>query len=330
MEVRSAVQQVRDGFALTGVPIAPTVFVELVEALLIAADPPAPVPAMLSAFVSRIGLTHPNPGNDKDKMAYELLVIFASMMQHAEDMKKVRGGGDRGANSGVAAMLGIIARLGCYATDKAVQTAFVDALSRGVGNDKFNGLVTRLVWPVKSGEAIDITGLIPASVPSILPPAERPGDRKIVRKIDLLLQAEALKVKDNAGGIVIVPPMPSIFAKYYVKKNLNDPRDAASKAKEDLDQFPRAEQARQIRLVPRMCVIPRDGHSDASAWADLYDALDFAISRLPQLHAAPQPIAMPPPEEQRPDGETDLYEWENKRYDTEVPYRLADRNRRRR
>lgn len=327
MEVNSAVKQVRNGFALTGVPIAPTEFGNLVDALLAAANPPAPVPAMLSAFVSRIGLTHPKPGNDKDKMAYELLVIFASILQHA-DMGTVRGVPDRGANSGVAAMLGIIARLGCYATDTAVQTAFVNALSGKVANSVFNGLVTRLVRPDEKRGAIDIAKLIPASVPPILPPAERPGDRKIVRKIQLLVGAEAKKIEGNPSAIKIDPPMPSIFAKYYSEKNLGNAENAASEAKRELDELTTdKERARQIRLVPRKC--PRDGHSDAPKWAELYDALDLAISHLPQLRAAPPPVAAPPLEVQRPDGETDLYEWENERY-KKVPYRLADRNRRRR
>ena len=330
MDVGSAVKQVRNGFALIGVPIAPTEFVKLVDALLDAAKPPAPVPAMLSAFVSRIGLTHPKPKNDKD-MAHELLVIFASMLQHAEDMAEVRGGGDRGANSGVAAMLSIIARLGCYATDTAVQTAFINTLSEnGLSSSEFNELVVKLIQPANGVLKGDIGRLVPASVPPVLPPAERPGDRKIVRKIDLLLQAEALKMKGNAGGIGIVPPMPSIFAKYYVNEYLDNPEKAAREAKDGIVSFTRAEQARQIRLVPRRCAIPRDGHLAASRWAELYDALDLAISPLPLQPIAPGPAPESLATEQRPPGENNLYEWENELYGKEVSYRLADRNRHRR
>ena len=328
MEVDSAIKQVRDGFALTGVPIAPAEFVDLIKALLAAADPPAPVPAMLSAFVSRIGLAHPKPEKDEEKMAYELLVIFASMLQHA-DMGTVRGVPDRGANSGVAAMLGIIARLGCYATDTAVQTAFVDALSGKANNDKFNDLMRRLVQPDTTRRAIDIATLIPASVPPILPPAERPGDGKIVRKIKLLIDTEAEKMTGAAGSIDIAPPMPSIFAKYYVEGNLGNAEKAASEAKDELDKLTDKERARQTRLVPRKCAVPHDDYSNASKWAELYDALDLAISPLPQLRAAPPSVAAPPHEGRRPVGETELYEWENVRYG-QVPYRLADRNLRRR
>ena len=330
MEVGSAAKQVRDGFALIGVPIAPTEFVNLVDALLTAADPPAPIPAMLSAFVSRIGLAHPNPEKETGKMAYELLVIFASMLQHAEDMEKVRRVNDRGANSGVAAMLGIIARLGCYATDKAVQTAFVDALSGKVENSKFNDLMDRLVRPDKKSKAIDIAGLIPASTPPILPPAARPGDRKIVRKIKLLIDAEDNKMKVNTGAINIGTPMPSVFVKYYAKEHLDDTGTAASEAKEELDRLTATERARQIRLVPRRCVIPPRGHLDAPKWAELYDALDLAISHLPQLRAAPVPVAPPSSLKEAPKDETKLYEWEDARYNDKMPYRLADRNRLRR
>lgn len=330
MEVGSAVKQVRDGFALIGVPIAPTGFVDLIEALLTAADPPAPIPTMLSAFVSRIGLAHAEPGGDQDKMAYELLVIFASMLQHAEDMEKVRRVNDRGANSGVAAMLGIIARLGCYATDKAVQTAFVDALSGKVENSKFNDLMDRLVRPDKKSKAIDIAGLIPASTPPILPPAARPGDRKIVRKIKLLIDAEDNKMKVNTGAINIGTPMPSVFVKYYAKEHLDDTGTAASKAKEELDRLTATERARQIRLVPRRCVIPPRGHLDAPKWAELYDALDLAISHLPQLRAAPVPVAPPSSLKEAPKDEKELYEWEDARYNEKMTYRLADRDRRRR
>ena len=331
MEVGSAAKQVRDGFALIGVPIAPTEFVNLVDALLTAADPPAPIPTMLSAFVSRIGLAHPNPEKETGKMAYELLVIFASMLQHAEDMEKVRRVNDRGANSGVAAMLGIIARLGCYATDKAVQTAFVDALSGKVENSKFNDLMDRLVRPDKKSKAIDIAGLIPASTPPILPPAARPGDRKIVRKIKLLIDAEDNKMKVNTGKIGIDPPMPSVFVKYYAKEKLDQTEKAATKAKEELDRLTATERARQIRLVPRRCVmIPRGGRLDASRWAELYDALDLAISHLPQLRAAPVPVAPPSSLKEAPKDEKELYEWEDARYNEKMTYRLADRDRRRR
>jgi hypothetical protein len=148
-----------------------------------------------------------------------------------------------------------------------------------------------------------------------------------VRKIKLLIDTEANKMKVNTGKNGIDPPMPSIFAKYYVEGNLNDPTDAASNAKTELDRFTPAEQTRQTRLVPRRCV--RGGRLNASKWAELYDALDLAISHLPQLRATPVSAASPPSTEEPPKDETDLYEWENARY-KKVPYRLADRNRRRR
>jgi hypothetical protein len=124
--------------------------------------------------------------------------------------------------------------------------------------------------------------------------------------------------------------MPSIFAKYYVDKCLDDPEKAAREAKDALDQFPRAEQARQIRLVPRRCVIPRDGHLTASRWAELYDALDLAISPLPPWPTAPAAVPVLHAAEQRPTDGNNLYEWEDERYEEEVPYRLSDRNRHRR
>ena len=149
-----------------------------------------------------------------------------------------------------------------------------------------------------------------------------------MRKIGLLAGAEAKKMKDNKGTTYIGPPMPSIFVKYYTTEHLNDTDEAASDAKRELDGLTDKERARQTRLVPRRC--PRDGHSDVSKWAELYDALDLAISHLPQLRANPVPAAPPPSTEEPPKDENELYEWENMRYDEEVPYRLADRNRRRR
>jgi hypothetical protein len=190
----------------------------------------------------------------------------------------------------------------------------------------------RLVQPDTTGGAINIATLIPASVPPILPPVERPGDRKIARKIKLLIDTEANKMKVNTGKNGIDPPMPSIFAKYYIAGHLDNTGAAASKAKNELDELKATEKARQNRLVPRKCVVPHGDYSNASKWAELYDALDLAISPLPLRPIAPAPVPAPLATKQRPlDTDTnELYEWENARYREKVPYRLADRNRYRR